>query len=280
MSGRLARHFEEQMRRGSSRATEHLARRFGNHFPMWIGCGYPKSGTVWLCRLMSSYLGVPYPQNYALPIAMRSVVHAHWKYHPGLPRTAYILRDGRDVLVSLYFYNMNAVVERRHPRHATKLDERYRKAFGSHFDPLDVRSNLPRFIQLEMEDPSAARLSWPDHIRNWRVPERPRVTVVSYEALVADGVTALSTLMENLTDAPIDMERIKLTVDRFDFANTAGRRPGEEDRSNFLRKGVVGDWQNHFSREAGEVFDHHAGDLLAELGYVDTRRWYETLPVS
>ena len=170
MSGRLARLLEEQMRRGSSRTTEHIARRFGNHFPMWIGCGYPKSGTVWLCRLMSSYLGVPYPQNYALPIAMRSVVHAHWKYHPGLPRTAYILRDGRDVLVSLYFYNMNAVVERRHPRHASKLDERYRRAFGERFDPLDVRSNLPRFIQLEMENPSCgsplvagphSQLAWP-----------------------------------------------------------------------------------------------------------------------
>src|SRR5688500_16108813 len=102
----LSRRIEEQMRRVSSKTTEHIARRFGHHFGMYIGCGFPKSGTVWLCRLMSGYLDIPYPRNYGLPIAMRAVVHAHWDYQSSLPPSAYIHRDGRDVMVSLFNHHM------------------------------------------------------------------------------------------------------------------------------------------------------------------------------
>jgi hypothetical protein len=52
-----------------------------------------------------------------------------------------------------------------------------------------------------------------------------------------------------------------------------GRAPGQEDRTNFIRKGVVGDWVNHFSREAAEVFDWLAGDTLVSLGYEPDRGW-------
>ncbi len=244
---------------------------------MWIGCGYPKSGTVWLCKLLGSYLGVPYPQNYALPIAMSSVIHAHWDYHPGLPRVAYIQRDGRDVMTSLYFYNMKAIVEPRHPRHVGKLKERYKRAFGAGFDPADVLGNMPRFIEMEMQHPTAVRTSWPDHMRDWLDGERDNVSYVTYEDLVADPIGSLKTLVESLTDEPGDPEKLRLSVDRFEFARNAGRKPGVEDRSSFLRKGVVGDWRTHFTREAGEVFDGLAGEVLLDVGYVTDRQWYADL---
>jgi hypothetical protein len=53
----------------------------------------------------------------------------------------------------------------------------------------------------------------------------------------------------------------------------AGRKRGEEDQFSFLRKGIVGDWRNHFSAEAAVVFDAHAGSALIELGYEPDRSW-------
>ena len=42
---------------------------------------------------------------------------------------------------------------------------------------------------------------------------------------------------------------VNQTVDKYDMKRqTGGRAAGVEDRSSFIRKGVAGDWVNHFSR--------------------------------
>ena len=41
------------------------------------------------------------------------------------------------------------------------------------------------------------------------------------------------------------------------------------------RKGVAGDWRNHFTPEAAHVFDSIAGELLVESGYEPDRSWVE-----
>ena len=51
------------------------------------------------------------------------------------------------------------------------------------------------------------------------------------------------------------------------------RKAGEEDRSSFLRKGIAGDWKNHFNTEAVNIFDHYAGETLIKLGYEKNHDW-------
>lgn len=48
---------------------------------------------------------------------------------------------------------------------------------------------------------------------------------------------------------------------------TAGRARGQEDNGSFFRKGIVGDWQNHFTPEATQVLERLASPLLSKLGY-------------
>lgn len=269
---------EEYLRLVAAHTTHQIALRYGRLFPMWIGCGYPKSGTVWLCQLMSVYLGAPYPQNYLAPVAMRAVVHAHWKYDPRLARVAYIRRDGRDVMMSLYFYNMRRLTVGRDPRRRAQLAETYRRTFGAGFDPSDVRHNLPRFLELEVESNNSAKVKWQDHVRDWTGPDRKNICHVSYEELLRDPVESLTRLMGELTGESADSRLVSLALDRFDFSQTTNRDAGTEDRSSFFRKGVSGDWKNHFTREAGEFFDAHAGEALVEFGYADDRSWFCDLP--
>ena len=77
--------------------------------------------------------------------------------------------------------------------------------------------------------------------------------------------------------AGIDLQpsRIEPIVREFSFERQAKRKPGEENRTGFIRKGVVGDWKTHFSHEAKQVFDHFAGDELVVLGYETDRRWVD-----
>ena len=64
-------------------------------------------------------------------------------------------------------------------------------------------------------------------------------------------------------------------MEEFSFQRQAGRRPGEEGRRSFLRKGVVRDWHNQFSKGARETFDRYAGKELVLLGYEQDSSWVE-----
>ncbi len=50
---------------------------------------------------------------------------------------------------------------------------------------------------------------------------------------------------------------------------TGGRKRGQEQAGAQMRKGVIGDWRNHFDEAAQATFHKQAGDLLKELGYDD-----------
>ncbi len=52
-----------------------------------------------------------------------------------------------------------------------------------------------------------------------------------------------------------------------------GRERGEEDPSSFYRKGIAGDWKNHFTEEDRRVFKEEAGELLIRLGYEEDLDW-------
>lgn len=265
----------EQLRRLAARGTREVLRRRGDELGMFIGCGFPKSGTVWLCQLMGTALGVPYPREYRSPIAMAAVIHAHWRFDPSFPSSAYIRRDGRDVVVSRYFYYVRALTGQGKPRRARRLHAIFHRLYGPRFDPDDARGNLPRFIEAQFAEPlGSAGLAWHQHIEDWW--DRPRVTHVSYEQLLEDPVPIVTKLMDALGGRG-DPRIARATVDRWSFATTTQRLAGDEDRQSFQRKGVAGDWRNHFSREAGEVFDSCTGDALIDLGYETDRDWYRHL---
>jgi hypothetical protein len=52
-----------------------------------------------------------------------------------------------------------------------------------------------------------------------------------------------------------------------------GRERGQEDTSSFYRKGVAGDWKNHFTERDKEIYKEEAGKLLIELGYEKDLDW-------
>ena len=57
---------------------------------------------------------------------------------------------------------------------------------------------------------------------------------------------------------------------------TAGRAKGAEDSKSHYRKGVGGDWVNHFTPALVDAFKERYGDLVVRLGYEADEDW--TLP--
>jgi hypothetical protein len=255
---------DAQLRRAAARATKAIADRVGERIGMWYGAGYPRSGTTWLCQLMSSYLDIPLVRQYRLPVLMPCVVHSHWLPSAHLPPTIYIVRDGRDVLVSRYFFEARAVVAPRNPRGGRLRRERFNRLFGPSVDLGDVTGNLAKFVEDELTNPQLTGVNWAQHVTLWLA--RPEAAVVRYEQLRADVPQALAPAFEQLTGQPADRDYLRLAAERFEFARQQPREAGRAD-APLLRSGSVGDWRTYFTAEASEIFARHAGPLLAELGY-------------
>ncbi len=98
----------------------------------------------------------------------------------------------------------------------------------------------------------------------------PRILELRMEDVTVDAATYLPQIFDFLglgpeqgLDAKLLAARHRVTRLRF----TRRTSPGEEDVTNHYRKGVAGDWVNHFGPEHIEYFKAHYNDLLLLLGY-------------
>ena len=266
---RRRRSWEPRVRAVSHKATWWLGKHAPDLSPLVYVVGYPKSGTTWVCQLLGDYLQLPFPRASLLPVMFPAVVHGHEEAREHYRYGAYVLRDGRDVMASLYFHLARRMPSGDHPR----LTRRQRRMFPGLINKDDVKANFTAFLEAQMRDPFASRFHWGEHVRRSLDAMGPGVASVKYEKLLTDGRAELSRVVETITGEPADEERVGWTIEKFSFARQAGRRAGSEKRASFLRKGAAGDWKNHFTREAAEIFDDHCGDSLVRAGYEPDRSW-------
>ena len=167
--------------------------------------------------------------------------------HAAFPhaRHIHIIRDGRDVAVSGWFHNLHTP--------------------SAAFRQQGWRDNFPAYAE--------------HHCSNYWVPyvgsarkfgqEHPDQHLeVRYEKLHGEPEPTVERILQFLgVDASSSAVATCLEAGSFERL-AKGRRRGDEDRGAFYRKGVVGDWRNHFDDVATAAFMRHGGELLEELGYV------------
>jgi len=77
-----------------------------------------------------------------------------------------------------------------------------------------------------------------------------------------------------LSEKTLSVERLLAIVSAHAFTPlSGGRSPGEEDPASHYRKGVKGDWKNHFNRDHVARFKSLYNGLLLQLGYEETPDW-------
>jgi hypothetical protein len=257
--------------------------RYGERYPqpLLFVAGLPKSGTTWLKKMLSSYPGfheviVPeatlyeldtggshdfeFPEDLFKRFDGRLVVlkmHAHGSprnkrllREAGLPHVV-LYRDLRDVAVSHYFY------VRRTPWHPEY----------ARYAPLSVEEGLMIFAETLLPD----FVAW---VRSWHESEvEGGRLIIRYEDLVADTERIFGRVAAHfgLDHAP---ETIRTVVEahRFDRMS-GGRRQGIQDAGSFFRKGIAGDWRNHFTEPVKAAFKEHGGDFWVAYGYERDSNW-------
>ena len=236
---------------------------FSGILPLYIVTEYPKSGGSWFSQLLAEYLEIPFPQN-QFPRFRSSIMHGHYLFFPTLKNVFVILRDGRDVMVSFYYHSFF-----ENDRYNARLvaETRRRLKFENYED---IGTNLPVFIEYAFTRNRRPRFNWADFVNSWKGRDQ---VAVKYEDMLKDTTEALRKALQEKTGREPDSERLVEISEKYSFRRLTKRKPGEEKIDSFLRKGVAGDWKNHFNKEAREVFDHYAGQELIGLGYEADRTW-------
>lgn len=233
--------------------------------PLYVVNEFPKSGGTWVGQMLGRALGVPFPRN-QLPAPRPSIMHGHYLSPLGIRNVVVVWRDPRDVMVSWYYQQLLP-----HGRNQLQVERTRREVPFTDYD--DVEANLPAFIEYAFTRPHSPGFSWTDFARRWH--RRRDAVHVSYEALRRDTPGELARVLFELTGRRPGEAEAAAVAEEFSFRRQSGRRPGQEDRGSFLRKGVVGDWRARFGPEARRALDRYAGRELILLGYEPDRRWVE-----
>jgi len=222
---------------------------------------YPKSGGTWIVSLLADVLNFYKRDIYAnennpgfdfykhpwyknandLSIPENSVIKSHELAHSKLNRLKacyfHLVRDGRDVTVSRYFYEKDFCVKNG-----------IRKDFNISFD----------------EYVEKTAYEWRDYVKSWLKFKTPIIRYEDFLSNTHSEVRKFISLLDynNISDIDIQHAIGQNTKDR-----TRKSLSKTFKFNTFVRKGVSGDWKNHFSKNNTKIFEAIAGEALIATGY-------------
>ncbi|MBN1680158.1 MAG: sulfotransferase domain-containing protein [Anaerolineae bacterium] len=202
--------------------------------------------------LNKRFLDEPFPQKtFATPLYMS---YDSFKSipKPERYRAFFIMRDPRDIVVSWYFsvrYSHGA-----NPRIAQMRKD---------LENMSEKEGLVYAVNyLERDQLFSSLDSWIAAPR-----EDSNIMLVKFEDVT--GSTSQHVFNNLLThcDIHIPDQTLSTILEDYSFERLSGRKQGQEDSSHHYRKGVAGDWRNHFDNALLAQFDEITGDLAQRLGY-------------
>lgn len=242
--------------------------------------GYPRSGNTWLSQLIADALDSPMTGKFhAIPIGQEGLdrqgdyivrqlhlrvvsdedkgeaVPDAWTYslvNRGKEKVIHIVRDPRDVAVSVWKYWQKPT-----------LAEAVKGMAG-----------------IDGEKAPLGGITWQSYVSMWL--DCSGIIQTSYEALQQDtkkelrrifvemGIEPVNDLAEVIERQSIDNKRKQLEQEQ------ESERPYHRGIQQLnLRKGIVGDWRNHFEQPEMEIAHDAWWELMNQLGYERNSKWWQ-----
>jgi len=227
---------------------------------------YPRSGSTWFCFLMFEILSGRQAEFHSVDRDIRFVgkqlsslpllpgggriVRTHEPYSRDYKKAIYLVRDARDVVVSEFFYARLANTWRG------ELDE-----FIGHF----LEGNSNQFG------------SWASHVNSWTTAgdvHHRDLRVLKYEDVRLHPEKALAQVLSFMGLA-VPLDRVRNAIANNGIAEM---RRKEDDNPRlrtitgggdlrFVRKGSLGGWRQHLSRDQLRRIESQTGEAMSRLGY-------------
>jgi len=206
----------------------------------------------------------------------------------------HIIRDPRDIVVSAYFSHLNSHPTDNWPEligYRAQL-QKLSKDDGLLLEMEVRRKQFEQLCAWDYAQENVLELKMEDVIANpydqmvrallfiqaatENTPLKTRLL-----AAVASGVRDLgyvyripSLFVPNYVLPKLPVEFLLGYIYESRFSEMAkGRARGTEDSCSHYRKGVAGDWANHFKPQHKEYFKKNYNDVLLKLGYESTLDW-------
>lgn len=167
-------------------------------------------------------------------------------------RSFALMRDPRDAAVSWYFS-----LRYSHPVGYDTVSESRQK-----LQQLEKEEGLAMVIRQQVRDVINMQRSWID----------AGLKIFRYEDLLADQHGVFSQIFAHC-ELAIPRAKQRKIINRFSFRRRTWWRFGRENVRSHFRKGVAGDWKNHFTDELKKLFKTEYGEALARAGYEKDDRW-------
>ncbi|XP_076616436.1 sulfotransferase 2B1-like [Chaetodon auriga] len=240
---------------------------------------YPKSGTTWMQEIVPLIMSggdpssvdtipnwdrVPWLEEHracVLNLEQRPSprifsTHFHYNMMPpsffeAKPKVIYVMRNPKDVFTSsFHYYGMASYMVNPGPQ--------------SEF--------LHKFL-----DGKVMFGSWFDHVKSWlNAEDKERIMYISYEEMIMDLKDSVARIAQFL-DKSLDAEVTEKIAERCLFKNmkqnkmsnysTVPREFMDQSKSEFLRKGIAGDWKNQLTVPEVEYFDAVYKDKMKDVKY-------------
>nr|XP_046232943.1 sulfotransferase 2B1-like [Scatophagus argus] len=240
---------------------------------------YPKSGTTWMQEIVPLIMSggdpasvetlpnwdrVPWLEEQRAvtlnleqrPSPRMFATHCHYNMMPKSffevkPKVIYVMRNPKDVFTSsFHYYGMTSFLVHPGPQ--------------SEF--------LHKFL-----DGKVMFGSWFDHIKSWlNAEDKEHIMYISYEEMIMDLKDSVARIAQFL-EKSLDAEVIEKIADRCLFKNmkqnkmsnysTVPREFMDQTKSEFLRKGIAGDWTNQLTEAEAEYFDAVYKDKMKDVKY-------------
>ena len=186
---------------------------------------------------------------------LRRAISNWWNYGISQSpcRSFIVIRDLRDTLISLYFS----------AKYSHKIITDQLSEIKQELDNLNEEDGLMYMLNVVLPSCAEIQTSWIGS---------QDVLLLRYEDILDSEYTFFENLMEH---CQIDISRERLhDIIRYNiFEAATGRKPGQEDIRSHLRKGIAGDWKNHFTNGIKEEFKTRYGKLLIKTGYEKDLSW-------
>jgi hypothetical protein len=234
---------------------------------------YPKSGNTWTRFLLGNllhpdkevtFLNIPEliphidvkPRSFFEKLARPRVINCHEPFDPRFKRVVYVVRDPRDVAVSLYHYQ----------RKRGRIDDNY-----------PMEQFVPRFMAGSFAEP--LRLgSWGDNVTSWLALREHSAgfLLCRYEDLRANTVQELSRIASFL-NSDASPELLTAAVERSSVkrmqslekaqGDAWGQTKGMRKDIPFVRSGLVGGWKSALPQSCVTQIESAWGPAMERLGY-------------
>jgi len=231
---------------------------------------YPKSGNTWLRFLLGNYISgnqcdfsnahlimpdIHYNPEQCAKIPRPRIIKSHYPYVSEYNNVIYLVRDGRDVAVSYYFYSIK-------------------------FGIITQETTFSEFLRLFNRGWVVDFGLWGDHVNSWLDHKVDNFLLIKYEDLKRDPANELKRVIQ-FCSLRLDEQRVVSAIEASSFERMKKLEVEQInqydvfERSDhsipFVRNGVSGESKKFFTERLYREFIDIHGTALQRLNYTSSK---------